>query len=58
MVRPGIYWRVRPNLRLYWIQSEFLGGPDTEVGQIQVKRISQFGFRYHFSLHGSRSEKN
>jgi hypothetical protein len=57
ILRPGIYWRIRPNVRLYWIQTTFLGGAATEIGQIPLKRISEIGFRYSFSLHGRRSGK-
>ncbi len=47
-IRPGIYWKVRPNWLLYWIQTEFIGSPHTEFGNVQIRRSSDFGFRYHF----------
>ncbi|HEV8132023.1 MAG TPA: hypothetical protein VGQ81_12280 [Acidobacteriota bacterium] len=48
LVRPGFYWKVHPNWSLYWLQSEFLGDNQTEMGHIQIRRSSDFGVRYHF----------
>ncbi|HEY2934346.1 MAG TPA: hypothetical protein VGK99_21600 [Acidobacteriota bacterium] len=48
IVRPGIYWKIRPDWSLYWIQSEFTGERHAEFGQLQVKRASEFGLRYYF----------
>jgi hypothetical protein len=48
LLRPGIYWRIRPNWSLYWLQGEFVGGAGTEFGHLQVSRVSDFGVRYHF----------
>jgi hypothetical protein len=48
LVRPGIYWKLSPNWRLYWLQGEFAGAAATEFGYVQVRRLSDFGLRYHF----------
>ncbi len=48
LLRPGISWRIQPNWSLYWLQSEFVGGARTEFGYLQVRRLSDFGLRFHF----------
>jgi hypothetical protein len=48
LIRPGIYWKIRPDWSLYWLQGELMGGPGTEFGHLQVSRVSDFGVRYYF----------
>ena len=48
VIRPAVYWKIFPNWSIYWIQSKFVGGRESEFGQIQVQRTSDFGVRYHF----------
>ncbi len=48
LLRPGVYYRIRPDWQLYWIPSAFVGGSGTEFGQVQVGHTSDFGLRYSF----------
>jgi hypothetical protein len=48
LIRPGVYWKIHPNWTLYGLQSEFAGGPATEFGHLQVRRVTDFGIRFHF----------
>jgi hypothetical protein len=50
LVRPGLSWRVHRNVSVYWLQSEFLGAARTEIGHVQIRRRSDIGIRYHFSI--------
>jgi len=48
LVRPGISWKIARNWSIYWLQSELIGGTGTEFGHLQVRRMSDFGLRFHF----------
>jgi hypothetical protein len=58
LVRPGLLWKVTPNWRLYVLQTEFIGHPRTELGHIQLRRSTDIGVRYHFSLHDRAARPN
>jgi hypothetical protein len=48
LLRPGVYWKIHPNWTLYALQSEFAGGPSTEFGHLQIRRVTDFGVRFHY----------
>jgi hypothetical protein len=50
LFRPSVNFHIRPNLEVYWIHGEFLGGPNSELRYTQINRSSHFGIRYHFSF--------
>ncbi len=54
LVRPGIRWKIATNWSLYCIYSEFIGNAQTEFGHIQIRRSTDIGIRYSFSLGDKR----
>jgi len=54
LVRPGISRRIGSNWSVYCIYSQFTGSAGTEFGNIQIRRSTDIGIRYHFNL-GERS---
>ena len=52
-IRPGITWRVRPNLNFYCIYTEFVGNARTDFGHIPIRRSADIGIRFHFSFRDS-----
>ena len=48
IVRLTMTRKLRPSLNAYIIETEFIGGDDSEFAYIQVKRATTFGVRYYF----------
>jgi hypothetical protein len=48
LVRGGVTWKVRPNLRVYWIQTEFADRPGSEFSYLRVRRLADIGFRIYY----------
>lgn len=48
LVRTALTWNVRPNLAVYAIATELLGGRESELEYLQVERVTTFGGRYYF----------
>jgi hypothetical protein len=48
LLRLTLGHRIRPNLSVYVIQTEFFGASGSEFAYIQVKRATTFGARYYF----------
>lgn len=57
LIRPGISRRIGSNWSVYCIYSQFVGNAATEFGNIQIRRSTDIGIRYHFTLEDSRGEK-
>lgn len=48
LVRAAVTFKLRPSLSLYLIQTELLGGRDSELAYLQVERVTTAGARYYF----------
>jgi hypothetical protein len=48
LFRGTVTWKIRPNLQMYWIQTEFAERPGTEFSYLQVKRLTDIGFRIFY----------
>lgn len=48
LVRAAATFKLRPNIALYAIQTELLGGRDSELEYLQVERVTTAGARYYF----------
>lgn len=48
LLRAALTYRVRPNIALYVIDTELLGGKQSELAYLQVERATTFGARYYF----------
>jgi hypothetical protein len=48
LVRAAATYKLHPNLALYAIETELLGGSDTELAYLQVERITTMGVRVYF----------
>lgn len=48
LVRAALTYKLRPNLSLYVIDTELVGGPSSELEYLQVERVTTAGARYYF----------
>lgn len=48
LIRAAATYRLRPNLSLYLIDSETVGGRSSELEYLQVERVTTAGARYYF----------
>lgn len=48
LIRAAATYKLRPNLSLYLIETELVGGSDTELAYLQVERVTTIGARYYF----------
>ncbi|MDQ3280279.1 MAG: hypothetical protein M3Q69_02590 [Acidobacteriota bacterium] len=48
LVRALVSYKLRPNVSLYVIDTEFLGASTAELAYLQIERVTTFGARYYF----------
>jgi len=48
LARVTLTRKLRPNIAIYVIDTEFLGSSDSELAYVQVKRLTTFGARVYF----------
>jgi hypothetical protein len=48
LIRAAVTYKVRPNIALYAINTETVGGKSSELEYLQVERVTTLGARYYF----------
>jgi hypothetical protein len=48
LIRAAVTYKLRPNVALYAIETELLGGRDSELEYLQVERVTTAGVRVYF----------
>jgi hypothetical protein len=48
LVRAGATLKLRPNVSLYVLDTELLGGRNSELEHLQVERVTTIGARVYF----------
>jgi hypothetical protein len=48
LIRAAVTWKLRPNVSLYAIETELVGGADSELEYLQVERVTTAGVRVYF----------